>query len=54
VYWVKSRSKWKAEIKTYGKVKFLGYFDEFEAAANSRKSAEVDLEFHPNHGKRVI
>jgi hypothetical protein len=42
----KRPNKW--EVRACGK--FLGYFDDFFEAVCKRKSAEVQLNFHPNHG----
>ena len=42
----KRKSKW--EVRACGK--FLGYFDDFFEAVCKRQSAELKLNFHPNHG----
>lgn len=42
----KRNDKW--EVRACGK--FLGYFDDFFEAVCKRKSAELKLNFHPNHG----
>jgi len=42
----KRNDKW--EVRACGK--FLGYFDDFFEAVCKRKSAEQQLNFHPNHG----
>ena len=42
----KRYDKW--EVRACGK--FLGYFDDFFEAVCKRKSAELRLNFHPNHG----
>ena len=42
----KRYDKW--EVRACGK--FLGYFDDFFEAVCKRKSAELKLNFHPNHG----
>jgi hypothetical protein len=42
----KRDDKW--EVRVCGK--FLGYFDDFFEAVCKRKSAQVQLNFHPNHG----
>lgn len=42
----KRRDKW--EVRACGK--FLGYFDDFFEAVCKRKSAERQMNFHPNHG----
>ena len=42
----KRNHKW--EVRACGK--FLGYFDDFFEAVCKRKSAELQMNFHPNHG----
>ena len=42
----KRNDKW--EVRACGK--FLGYFDDFFEAVCKRKSAELQFNFHPNHG----
>lgn len=42
----KRYDKW--EVRVCGE--FLGYFDDFFEAVCKRKSAELKLNFHPNHG----
>lgn len=51
VCWHAQRRKWKAEITANGVRKHLGVFDALEAAAAARKSAEIEMGFHPNHGR---
>ena len=50
VAWDKHYKKWKAHIRANGKAKTLGYFDNLFDAVCIRKSAEVKLGFHKNHG----
>ncbi len=40
IIWEKRRRKWRAVIKTKGKTKFLGYFDDLEKAKQVRLDAE--------------
>jgi hypothetical protein len=40
------KDKW--EVRACGK--FIGYFDDFFEAVCKRKSVELQLNFHPNHG----
>lgn len=40
VVWVKSRKKWKSQIKVNGKLIFLGEYDKFEDTEKRRKQAE--------------
>lgn len=37
VRWIQSRSKWRADIRVDGRKKFLGYFNQEEAAAEKYK-----------------
>lgn len=47
----KKRNKWRAYISINGRQLNLGSFDTFEKAVAARKTAEVRLGFHKNHGK---
>ncbi|MNK14399.1 AP2 domain protein [compost metagenome] len=51
VSWSEERGKWVAQIRHEGKTTNLGRFVDFNEAVKARKSAEVKLNFHPNHGK---
>jgi hypothetical protein len=51
VYWAAHAGKWRAEIKVGQKRQHLGYFTDKSAAAFARKTAEMWLDFHPNHGR---
>ena len=53
VFWCKRTKKWRSCIKLNGKYKYLGYFTDFFEACCARKSAEVEHNFHPNHGRVV-
>lgn len=46
VAWIKSACKWQVSI---GK-KRLGYFSNFDEAVSVRKQAEIDYDYHKNHG----
>ena len=50
VHWKKSMGRWAACISTGGTQKNLGYFPSLFDAAAARKSAELRLGYHPNHG----
>lgn len=52
VQWRKDRQQWIAVIASNGKRRSLGFFDELDDAVQARRTAERDLGFHPNHGKR--
>lgn len=54
VNWDKSRGKWCAYIKSNRRKIHLGRFVTLEDAVAKRKSAEVALGFHPNHGREAI
>ena len=48
----KRAKKWEAHIGYGGSRKrFLGYFNDKEAAHAARRSAEMEMGFHPNHGR---
>lgn len=51
VKWDKRAFKWIAEIKVNGSASQIGRFDLFWDAVAARRKAEVDLGFHPNHGR---
>lgn len=51
VHWHKKLGKWQSHITIDRKTKFLGYFDNFDAAVAARKAAEVKHGFHANHGR---
>ena len=46
VYRSKNKKRWVAEISK----KYLGTYDSFGEAVEVRKTAEIDLGFHKNHG----
>lgn len=50
VYWETQSKQWHAQIKSHGKVKFLGRFNTLDEATAARKKAEAEFGFHPNHG----
>ena len=50
----KQRNKWRAYINEHNKQIPLGHFDTKEQAIAARKKAEVEMGFHPNHGKAVV
>jgi hypothetical protein len=52
VYWKPQIGKWIATIRLAGKVTHLGCFDDIAAAAAVRKTAEQQLGYHPNHGRK--
>lgn len=51
VWWIEETEKWVATITSEGKQYYLGQFTDFFDAACARKSAEIEFNFHPNHGK---
>lgn len=53
VCWDKRFKKWKAAIGINRKSKFLGYFNDKEAAITARKNAEAEYGFHPSHGTEL-
>lgn len=52
VHFARRERKWLAHIGVGGRFKFLGYFASMAEAMAARKSAEMALGFHPNHGVR--
>lgn len=50
VFWEKSCSRWRAQIRLNGKSKHIGVYDNLEDAVAARKQAELQHGFHPNHG----
>lgn len=52
VHWNKGLNKWMVRIGNNGKRKHLGYFENFEEAVKIRKQAELELNYHSNHGKK--
>jgi len=53
VCWHKASKKWSAYIM-YGKERStMGLHTDFFEACCARKSAELNLGFHPNHGRRA-
>lgn len=51
VGWYKALGKWRCHITVDGVTRHLGYFDSFEEAVAARKAADIDHEFHENHGR---
>lgn len=51
VSWLEKTQNWRAYIMVNYKQINLGYYKDKEAAIKARKQAEIDYEFHPNHGK---
>lgn len=51
VIWCAHKKLWLARIGAGGRSKFLGYFESFDQAKASRKSAEAALGYHQNHGR---
>lgn len=51
VFWVKSRGKWKAQIKNNGRSRSIGHYDTIFDAAAARISVQNNLGFHENHGR---
>ncbi len=51
VSWMKKLKKWRSYITVDNKQINLGTFDSLEAAKMTRKAAEIEYGFHPNHGE---
>jgi len=52
VCWRKYINKWEARISVKGKYIHLGSFTDKKDAIAARKGAEVNFDFHPNHGTK--
>lgn len=50
VRWNNQRNKWNAYIG-YGPKRHIGTFDSIEEATAARKEVEIELGYHPNHGR---
>ena len=53
VHWDRLISKWVSKISINKKTHQLGYFRDFFEACCARKSAEINFDFHPNHGEKT-
>lgn len=53
VRWNKGKQKWQARIHHNYQDHWLGLFDVLEDAIAARKAAEIELGYHPNHGRIV-
>lgn len=51
ISWDPRRSKWYARINVDYGARFLGYFDQFDDAVAARRAAEIEHNFHQNHGR---
>ena len=47
----KERNKWEVKISNNGKETYLGYYDNFADAILIRKQAELECDYHNNHGR---
>ena len=47
----KRTGRYRAYISVNSKYKHLGVFDTIEEAVDARKKADIQYEYHPNHGK---
>jgi len=53
VYWHKSVQKWQAQINVDNKHIHLGSFADKQDAVSARKAAELEYNFHINHGRQT-
>ena len=51
VYWCKAGSCWRAQIKTDGRMRYLGSYNTVGEAAAARERASREHGFHENHGR---
>lgn len=54
VNWSEPDRKWRSQIKSDGKLIYLGLFESFNDAGITRKMAEYKYGFHPNHGISIL
>ena len=50
VYFYKKQNKYAADVRINGVTKWLGYYDTVEEAVAARAVANINYNFHPNHG----
>lgn len=50
IFWNRHYQKWHAHITAGGKRRYLGLFNDLDAAVAARKAAEREHGFHENHG----
>lgn len=50
VCWVKQKRRWRASLKSGGKIIHLGFFSDINDAAAARKAGDIKYGFHKNHG----
>ena len=53
VSWYRRDRGWAAKIGVDGEKIYLGFFKSFFEACCARKSAEIEYDFHPNHGRNI-
>jgi hypothetical protein len=53
VVWSKQIRRWLARIKVSGVHRHIGCFVNFDDAVAARKRAEIEFNFHANHGRKV-
>lgn len=53
VSWHKDKKRWCAHIKREGRQVALGSYRQFEEAVVARARAEVEMGYHPNHGRSI-
>ena len=51
IYYNKQRNKWTASIGINYKKVHLGHFENLEDAIEARRIAEINYNYHPNHGR---
>ena len=50
MYFDKKRNKYFADVRIKGVSKWLGYYDTVKEAVAARAVANINYNFHPNHG----
>jgi len=51
VSWYEKLNKYRARIKINSKTIWLGSYDSLEEAVEARHIANINYNFHPNHGR---
>jgi len=53
VFWLRDNKTWRAAIRVAGRQTHIGCYATFDEAVSARKAAEVEHDYHPNHGRNA-